>query len=121
MRYYKNYPDSPTNLLIESLINACRRGVDVHVLLEISDFEKKLAVQNMEVGTLLKRHGVKVYYDPLHITTHDKLIIIDDNITIIGSTNWTYHALAKNNESSLLIKSAELANYFKDYFYKILR
>jgi len=121
MKYYEKYPNSTSNQLINALINAASRGVKVNVLLEISEWNKDTTLSNLSTGSMLKKHNVKVYYDDIDITTHCKLIIIDDYITIIGSTNWTYHGLTKNNESAVLIKSKSVAKQFKDYFYKILK
>jgi len=65
---------------------------------------------------MLEKAGVLVYNDPLNITTHSKLIIIDNYITVIGSTNWSYSALMKNNESSVIISSSEVAEHYEEYF-----
>ncbi|MEK7290856.1 MAG: phospholipase D-like domain-containing protein, partial [Planctomycetota bacterium] len=44
--------------------------------------------------------------------THNKILVIDNYITIVGSTNWTYSALKKNHEASVLIKSRSVAESF---------
>ena len=48
-----------------------------------------------------------------------KLLIIDDETVIMGSTNWTYNALTKNHEVSVLIRSPEMAKALTDYFAKV--
>ena len=52
---------------------------------------------------------MEVVYDPVTVTTHTKLLIIDGEISVVGSTNWTYSALEKNHEVSVLIRSPEVA------------
>jgi cardiolipin synthase len=46
-------------------------------------------------------------------------LVIDEYITIIGSTNWTYSALRKNHEASVMIKSKSVALAFERKLKKI--
>jgi phosphatidylserine/phosphatidylglycerophosphate/cardiolipin synthase-like enzyme len=68
---------------------------------------------------MLSVGGVEVIYDPLFKTTHTKCMIVDGELTLLGSTNWTYHALTSNNELSLLIRSKELAKEMINYFNRV--
>ncbi|MFH1281912.1 MAG: phospholipase D-like domain-containing protein [Candidatus Omnitrophota bacterium] len=61
-------------------------------------------------------NGVEVYYDNLFITTHSKVIIIDAEIVILGSANWTMSSLKRNWEGSCLVRSKEIVKEFlKDF------
>jgi phosphatidylserine/phosphatidylglycerophosphate/cardiolipin synthase-like enzyme len=62
---------------------------------------------------------VDVIFDTEQITTHSKLLIIDEKIVVIGSTNWTYNALTANHESSVVFKSRETARELMEFFEKI--
>jgi len=117
--YYEKYPDSPSNILIKDLIEAEQRGVEVKVILDVSDWNQKVTRDNKNTGRILSKYGIEVAYDPLSINTHAKLVIIDGVITILGSTNWTYYSLAHNNEASVLIKSKEVAQKLSNYFQRI--
>ena len=117
--YYKKYPDSPSNLLIRELIAAKKRGIDVKVILEQRKGTERATLRNKETGALLAESGVEVVYDPLDITTHTKLLIIDGEISVVGSTNWTYNALDKNHEVAVLIRSPKVANDLQNYFQSI--
>jgi len=117
--YYKKYPDSPSNILIKDLTEAKQRGVEVKVILDVSDWNQKVTRDNKNTGRILSKYGIEVAYDPLTTNTHAKLVIIDGIITILGSTNWTYYSLAHNNEVSVLIKSKEVAQKLSDYFQRI--
>lgn len=118
-RYYERHRNSPTNLLIEQLIAARRRGVDVKVILERREEKDRVSTSNLKTGALLSRGGVEMRYDPLHTTTHSKLLIIDGEISVVGSTNWTYSALEKNHEVSVLIRSPQVARTLQDYFQEV--
>ena len=116
--YYEEYPNSPSNILITDLIKARKRGVEVEVILEIGTWPR-VDDKNRKVGRILSKNGVKVKYDSIFVTTHAKLLIIDDRISIVGSTNWTYYSLTQNNEVCVLIDSKEVACKLGEYFKKV--
>ncbi len=105
--------DSPGNLprqVAEELVRARRRGVEVSVLLEQNDRPgDTLNDDNRTTAQLLKRGGVKVFFDSPRVTTHAKAVVIDGRWVYLGSHNLTQSALRHNNELSLRIDSRELA------------
>ncbi len=115
----KDQPYSNSNLLLEDLIEAAERGVEVVVILDSSDWNKENTQKNRLFARRLKNGGVKTFLDDPQVTTHDKLILVDDDLTIVGSTNWTYYALEENNETSVVIKSDEINMVYRKYFLKI--
>lgn len=122
IRYYPRFKNSPTNLLIQSLIEAHKRGVSVEVIMEESSGHAvDNAQQNHEAAALLEKAGIPVYSDSPTTTTHDKVLVIDERYVVIGSTNWSYHAMEKNNESSVLIDAPELAKHYLEYFDSLKR
>ena len=115
---------SPVYELVSALISAHKRGVRVKVILDQSaDFvegrNKRGAVttgKNAWSFKTLKEAEVDVLYDDPIIYMHTKAIVIDKEIVIIGSSNWSYPALIKNFESNTLIRSKELAaKYIKNF------
>lgn len=121
IRCYPNHTDSHSNILLNDLIEANKRGVDVKVMLEGGEefLGDNFAIAQEEAKEYLEKGGVKMKFDAKGITTHAKLIIIDENIVILGSTNWNYYSLDRNNEASVLIKSNETAEYYENYFHKL--
>jgi len=120
-RYYPDYPDDANSVILKDLINAKKRGVKVKVILDASSWNVSNSLSNKMFGDSLAAGGVEVYYDPIEVTSHDKLILIDGYITIVGSTNWSYYALERNNEASVLIKSKPVTEFFEKYFQEILK
>jgi phosphatidylserine/phosphatidylglycerophosphate/cardiolipin synthase-like enzyme len=116
MGYYPDYPLSPSNILIQNLIAAQRRGVEVKVILEVSDWNKRVTEKNKYAGKILSKNGVKVIYDSPKVTTHAKLIIVDSSLAILGSNNWTYYSLTQNKELSVLLSSPSLIGELEEYF-----
>jgi phosphatidylserine/phosphatidylglycerophosphate/cardiolipin synthase-like enzyme len=119
MGYYDQYPNTPSNLLIKELMNATKRGVRVEVILEVKEGEDRTTKRNRHTGKVLSEGGVRVIYDSPSKTTHAKFMVIDGQLTLLGSTNWTYYALASNNEASVLVRSKEVAKELIDYFNKV--
>ena len=109
--------------LVNGLIEAKQRGVDVEVILDqnvdfvqrrsTNDWEAK--IKSIRAYKRLKEAGVKVYYDEPVRYTHAKTVIIDKNISILGSTNWTESSFNKSNEVNVLIKSEGLAEEILSY------
>ena len=112
--------------LVLDLINAHKRGVKVLVVFDqnVKFWEKGKKRDIIERKSeyaydLLLRAGVPVYYDNKNKVTHSKVMVIDKYITIVGSTNWTYGALRKNHEASVMIKSRDVALSFERKLKKI--
>ena len=94
------------------LISAASRGVKVSVLLEKEKRERKgssLNEDNRHTAAILSRGGVKVFFDKPDVTTHTKLVIIDNRFVFIGSHNFSDSALGRNNEASVMVDSPEMA------------
>lgn len=105
--------------LVNDLISTHQRGIEVTVIFdqntmfwETGKKSKKTERKSDTAYELLRRNGVTVYYDSDDRVTHSKIVVIDGYITILGSTNWTYSALKKNHEASVLIKSHSVAEAF---------
>jgi phosphatidylserine/phosphatidylglycerophosphate/cardiolipin synthase-like enzyme len=119
MGYYDEHPNTPSNLLIKELIHAKKRGVKVEVILEVREGEDRTTKRNRHTGKILSEGRVEVIYDSPSKTTHTKLMVIDGQLTLLGSTNWTYYALTNNHEAAVLIRSKEVAKELTDYFNRV--
>ena len=108
-------PQSPQSLLVQDLIDAKNRGLTVKVYLdksipfgELGGLEG-LQGKNEAAYWFLSQAGVDVWYVVPSLRLHDKLIIIDENVVISGSPNWSYSSLTRNSENADLIRSPEYA------------
>ncbi len=110
------HPMGWESMLLRDLVNAKHRGVEVKVILEDSSDSD---TSNRYAYNFLNEAGVAVFYDTPERKTHSKFVVIDEEITIVGSTNWTYSGLRLNHEASVLIRSREVAKAFKEAFDKI--
>jgi phosphatidylserine/phosphatidylglycerophosphate/cardiolipin synthase-like enzyme len=95
--------------IAKALVDARRRGVHVHVLLDASQRAEKYSeadfLQHSEIPTLI---------DAQHAIAHNKIIIIDDYLTLTGSFNFTKAAEEKNAENLLVINDSSLAKRYLD-------
>lgn len=120
-RYYPAFSDSSSNQLFLALAGAQKRGVSIRFLFETSDWNPDNSFQNRRVAFILKELGVDVRFDSPFQNSHNKLVIIDNDIVVIGSANWSHYSLERNNEASIGIRSTQIATEFKAYFEKLFQ
>jgi phosphatidylserine/phosphatidylglycerophosphate/cardiolipin synthase-like enzyme len=115
LKYYNKYSSSQQNQIIEDLIAARKRGVDVKIVVdEYADSDP-----NTNGFDYVKSNGVDIKYDSNKTTTHCKLVVIDGKVVILGSTNFSFYALEKNNEVDVILFSENTARYFERYFQRL--
>jgi len=98
----------PVTELVADLEAAAGSGIDVRVLLD----EEGSGVQS--VVDALNAAGVQASLDSPRTTTHNKLLVVDDEV-LVGSHNWTGSALQYNHEDSVLVHSAAVADAYATY------
>jgi phosphatidylserine/phosphatidylglycerophosphate/cardiolipin synthase-like enzyme len=102
------YGFTATNLA-EALIRAKRRGVDVTLIQD-----EKSAQNNRETLPILLAAGIEVRSDGKHAIQHNKVMLIDDDIVITGSYNFTNSAEKRNAENIMIVRSAYAAKRYAD-------
>lgn len=93
--------------IAKALLCANKSGVDVQVILD-----KSQRKQRYSSYTFFKNQGIPIFIDSAHAIAHNKIIIIDREVVITGSYNFTKAAEYRNAENILFIKSEELANQY---------
>jgi phosphatidylserine/phosphatidylglycerophosphate/cardiolipin synthase-like enzyme len=93
--------------IAKALVEAYRRKVQVHVILDSSQRTDKYSeadfLQYSEIPTLV---------DAQHAIAHNKIIIVDDYLVLTGSFNFTKAAEEKNAENLLVINDPSLAKRY---------
>lgn len=115
MIYDPGDSDDWANDLIEELVNAKDRGVNVTVIIENRTYFGYMN-DNLEAYQYLSENNVTVQLDNEDGTDHMKLVVIDDNIVYVGSHNWSESGLYYNHETSVKIVSEDIAEIFTAYF-----
>lgn len=118
--------ESGPNQLINALVEAKDRGVKVKIILDqninFASESMDEAVsnnKNQKAYELLKKSNVPVFFDTSDTYTHSKVLVIDEEIVLLGSTNWSKAALTRNNEANVLIRSKDFAREVLDIVEKI--
>lgn len=114
------YPkeNHPTKTLLDELIKANERGVEVKVILD-RDKESdpyKSTVINKNAKEYLENNGVSCKFDKEDTLLHSKYIVIDDKYCVIGSHNWSAGSYFQFDDLSFVINSDEIAIQLNERF-----
>ncbi len=96
--------------LANALISAKKRGVDVKIVTD---------EQNADYSALkeITRYGIEVVFQNDQSYMHHKFVVIDSQIVITGSMNWTDNDIFKNDNNVVIINSKILSsNYLKEFY-----
>jgi phosphatidylserine/phosphatidylglycerophosphate/cardiolipin synthase-like enzyme len=93
--------------IAKALLDAYRRGVRVEVILDKSQRSEKYSSADF-----LANQGVPTMIDAEHTISHNKVMIIDNELVITGSFNFTKAAQEKNAENVLIIRDKALADQY---------
>lgn len=95
--------------LIDALATLQKKGRDVKIILghheTVSQLEALQMFGNMDATEIRLQENV-----------HNKGMIIDSSITVIGSQNWSTEGVDTNRDASVVIKSADIAQYWEQIF-----
>ena len=110
----------PVNVLLNELIAAKRRGVDVKVIVDnpISS-GSSLYKKNEKAIQYLKRGGIEAKFDSPKTEVHDKFILIDEDTLFVGNHNWSKSSLTINRELSVMVKASPANPEFLKHFSRI--
>ena len=86
--------------VLQALLEARRRGVDVKCTLDKSNRNNK---PGEAAANILANAGIPVRIDSMHAIHHNKYIIIDDRSVETGSFNYSKAAAQSNAENAVLI------------------
>lgn len=95
--------------IAHALKQAHKRGVKVLIILDRSQMTGRYSGI-----TYLQNAGIPIWIDSKHAIAHNKVMIIDNEIVITGSFNFTKAAEKSNAENLLIIKNDELAKLYID-------
>ena len=93
--------------IAEALRDAHRRGVKVEVILDKSVWTEKYSE-----AVYLLHAGIPTKVDAQHSIAHNKVMVIDGEVVITGSFNFTKAAEEHNAENLLVIRDKALAEKY---------
>lgn len=99
----------------QALINASLSGVDVRIITPSIPDKKLVNACTKSFYNLLLKSGVKIYeYKPGFI--HSKIVVSDDNVATIGTTNFDFRSFYLNYECGLWIHNTKEEIKIKEDF-----
>lgn len=101
--------------LADALMAAEARGVEVRGVMDAGQVASN---QGGEYAAL-RAAGMDVRLDGEEGSMHDKVLIIDGEIVVTGSYNFSANAEDNNDENTLIIHDADLAGEFTAEFWRI--
>jgi phosphatidylserine/phosphatidylglycerophosphate/cardiolipin synthase-like enzyme len=93
--------------IAKALVAAHERGVKVEIILDKSNLTAQYTS-----GPFVAKAGISVKIDSVHDIAHNKIMIIDGEIVITGSFNFTKSAEDNNAENLLIILDKPLAEKY---------
>lgn len=110
-----------TTRVFNALIGAHERDAVVQVVLDRDREDQKYGTRHINANTIraLRRAGIDARFDSRDHVTHSKIITIDDRLTFIGAHNLSNSSSYLYEEASLLIRSAEVAEYYRTFIAEV--
>ena len=93
----------------QALIATHQKGVKVEVVLDKSERQ-----EGYTPAVMIANAGIPVYLDGTHAAMNNRVIIIDKKTLTTGSFSLTSASEGMNAENLLLVRSAELANRYRE-------
>ena len=105
----------PSDALLKAVQTAALARVDVRVLMPRRSDSRMLTFASFSYIAECLRAGVKIYlYDAGML--HSKMLLIDDDITSVGSANFDFRSFEHNFEANLFVYSQEFNRRMADIF-----
>jgi hypothetical protein len=100
----------PTRLLLDALVRAKDRGVGVRVLLDQDRPEDPYGstIINTPARSFLAARNIPCRFDQPDRLLHSKYLIVDQQLAIVGSHNWSAGSYFLFDDLSLVVASAPL-------------
>lgn len=117
------YPNDDEDLKVRSLLNHLgakqRENIDVRIISEMAKNNVSIHNSNKLSYMYGKYHGIKFnFYNGSKYSMHSKYIIIDQDLCILGSHNFTHGAFSQHKESSIAIYSEDINKRLSSHFYR---
>ena len=109
----------PTESLLRCLQTAALSGIDVRVMIPRRADSKLLTVASASYIAECLQSGIKIYFYEAGML-HAKMVIIDDEMVSIGSTNFDFRSFEHNFEANMQIFSRSVNARAVDIFHRDL-
>jgi len=105
----------PTEGLNQALQTVALGGLDVRLMLPLKSDARMVNMASHSYIDEMEKAGVKVFFYKSGFL-HSKLIVIDDNLTVIGSANMDFRSFEHNFEINAFVYQKDFAIEMKEVF-----
>ncbi len=105
----------PTEPVLNALITAALSGVDVRLMLPCRADSRLIGLGSCSYLEDVLRAGIKVYFYEKGFL-HSKLIVSDDELSSVGSTNLDFRSFEHNFEVNAFIYDTQMAEQMRRIF-----
>jgi len=109
------------NLFLDAIKDRVKRGVKVWLIIDYYPRTGMAYKENLYTALILMDHGVYARYLKNSRVCHAKCVVIDNEMALIGSHNWTTNSLKRNLEVSVMIKDKEEVSRLVEEFDKLFK
>lgn len=107
---------NPNQNIIQLLIEAAERGVDVNIMMPGKHIDHNLAkMAGDDAFEPLLNGGVNLWYYQKTML-HAKIITIDEKVSCVGSANFNHRSMLKDDEINLVVIDEDLATKLNIHF-----
>ncbi len=108
-------------------LTRANKKLNITVLTNVDEYDCNTCIKQMKCDgcksaksfndavKLLVENGVSVFFPQMIQPIHDKFMVVDGHLTLIGSCNYTYAGLHFNTESGVIIDDKDVADYYLNY------
>ncbi len=111
-------PDVGNLDLVETLANAGYRGLNCRCIIDQPHVVNRRIKFNTKAARKLQDSGWKVRVMPSNKTLHEKVLLLDKHLSVIGSHNISKASAVSNFDTSLAIESEALAQRIYRQFWE---
>jgi len=111
---------APGDDLVTQLCDASRRGVRVRLMLPSRTDVPIMVTAARSFYARLLSYGVKIF-ERQHVVLHAKTLLVDGEISVLGSTNLDYRSIEYNCELTAFVKSREFGSQMAALFENDIR
>ena len=97
--------------LISAIAEPQKKGIDVRLIL--SQWERQGTGGYLEK---LQAAGIDLASVRIQTGVHDKGVVVDKSVVMLGSQNWSGDGVIRNRDASLIIYNADAARYYEQIF-----
>jgi cardiolipin synthase len=107
---------NPDDVLVDLLLAAKQRGVDVRILVPGRHCDSRLSqLAGFESMSRLLQAGIRVWMYQ-RTMLHMKALTVDSSLAVVGSPNLNFRSMGKDEECCVVLLSSELAGQLDERF-----